>query len=232
MRRVDERDSLPWIGGPYNWILYLREVQQFHHSYQENYQKLPFGPRSLQSDTISLVPEYARGYLEELEENGLLTKNSEVSLRSQFGDISERDTNIEAPNKTEYEPTEPKRYTTTVDRRLRDQSLVRELKELYSNSCQICGARRLQSEEQGYSEVHHVKPLGRPHNGEDTKKNMMVLCPNHHADFDNGVISIEPDTRTINHSYEEVDGKPLRSRSRHTVAKKFLRYHLRNISEF
>ena len=39
------------------------------------------------------------------------------------------------------------------------------------------------------SEVHHIRPLGK-HDGADIIENMIVVCPNHHAMFDRGAITI------------------------------------------
>lgn len=227
--RVESDDELPWTGGPYNWVLYLREIQQFDSPYQENYDELPFGYRSLQSDTIGLRPEYARGYFESLERHGFLDDQTQERVEKRFGSILSEDTDTKSPTKTETYSTEAKRYTSTVDRRLRNSQIVKELKEAHSDECQVCGCRRLQGREEGYSEVHHLKPLGRPHVGPDIKKNMLVLCPNHHADFDNGVISVDPRNGEISHLYEEeVVGNILTKANR--VSDEHLRYHNENIS--
>src|SRR5262245_48782277 len=41
-----------------------------------------------------------------------------------------------------------------------------------------------------YSEAAHVRPVGQPHNGPDRKDNMIILCPEHHLQFDRGVLRI------------------------------------------
>ncbi len=41
-----------------------------------------------------------------------------------------------------------------------------------------------------YAEAAHVRPLGKPHNGPDSP--MIILCPNHHLQFDRGIISLRP----------------------------------------
>ena len=67
---------------------------------------------------------------------------------------------------------------------LRNQSLVKKIKRLYNDSCQICGLQLGKENGITYSEVHHIKPLGNPHNGKDTIDNMICVCPNHHALLD------------------------------------------------
>ncbi|WP_233194401.1 HNH endonuclease [Haloferax marisrubri] len=124
----------------------------------------------------------------------------------------------------------PGQYLTVVDRHHRDQEMVTDLKALYSDRCQVCGDRRARPDGTGFSEVHHIHPLGNPHNGPDTSDNMLVLCPNHHADFDNGVIAVDADTLTISHPYDRsIDGRSLMLRDDHTLDTTHLTYHNENI---
>lgn len=228
--KVKSDDLLPWTGGDYKWVLYLREIKTLDQPYQENFNRLPFVSQALQSDIIGLRPEYARGYFEELLDQEFISEGESRFIQGYFETVksSATDTN-HSPHS--ISTAREKRYTSTVDRRLRDHRLVEEIKERYSNKCQICRDHRLKDRNVGYSEVHHIQPLGRPHLGADVKKNMIVLCPNHHSDFDNGVVSIDPDSREINHLYENaVDGQVLHSHRSHTIAKEYLRYHINEIS--
>ena len=87
----------------------------------------------------------------------------------------------------------------------RNKTLVVGLKKLYNNQCQLCGTKLKISDTNSYSEVHHIKPLGQPHNGPDTSSNMMVVCPNCHVqlDFRNIKISKEKLTFKIPHSIDD-----------------------------
>lgn len=124
----------------------------------------------------------------------------------------------------------PGQYQTVVDRHHRDQEIVAELKTMYSDRCQVCGDRRARPDGTGFSEVHHLQPLGDPHNGPDTPRNMLVLCPNHHADFDNGVIAVDPESLSIGHPYDRsVDGRSLMLADSHTLDTTYLAYHNNNI---
>lgn len=75
----------------------------------------------------------------------------------------------------------------------RNPNLVRGLKTLYGNTCQICGTKIKIKDEVFYSEVHHIKSLGQPHNGPDSVKNMLVVCPNCHVMLDFKTIKILKD---------------------------------------
>jgi len=88
---------------------------------------------------------------------------------------------------------DPAYSITTVSRRIRDTSLSREIKSMYSNSCQICGTVVPGIGERLYSEGAHVKPLGRPHLGADALSNLLCLCPNHHTQLDIGGLVILDD---------------------------------------
>jgi hypothetical protein len=70
---------------------------------------------------------------------------------------------------------------------------VRQLRQLYRNECMFCGTQLLvgTSPPEFYAECAHIKPVGKPHNGPDTKDNMLVLCPNHHVQFDFGIITLQ-----------------------------------------
>jgi len=74
----------------------------------------------------------------------------------------------------------------------RDQILAAKLKALYDHQCMACGTKLLMglSPKRFYVEAAHIKPLGKPHDGPDIPANMIVLCPNHHLQFDRGVITV------------------------------------------
>lgn len=77
-----------------------------------------------------------------------------------------------------------------INRVIRDTYLVKKVKRLCQFQCQICGNRLQIGDEEFYSEVHHIRPLGDPHNGPDTLENMLCVCPNCHVQLDYGAIPI------------------------------------------
>jgi putative restriction endonuclease len=83
--------------------------------------------------------------------------------------------------------------TTTVSRRIRDSAMAREVKSIYDFRCQVCGVTIEGFEGRPYAEGAHVRPLGRPHLGRDTRENLLCLCPNHHTQLDNGGLLIADD---------------------------------------
>ena len=87
--------------------------------------------------------------------------------------------------------TPAKRGEAKVNRIIRDTVIVRELKTVYENCCQLCNQTLMLHGEESYSEGHHLKPLGKPHNGPDAKTNILILCPNCHVLFDYLVADVE-----------------------------------------
>ena len=104
---------------------------------------------------------------------------------------------------------ETRRQGTFVSRIIRDSRKVRALKKLHDNVCQVCKRRMTFPDGTAYSEVHHLKPLGKPHNGPDTERNMIVVCPWCHALLDFGACQL---------SAEEL------SQSKHAIASEFIAY--------
>ncbi len=66
-----------------------------------------------------------------------------------------------------------------------------------------------------YSEAHHIKPLGIPHNGPNIAKNIIVLCPNHHVMLGYGILKLQE--------------KDIKEHENHRIDNKFLEYHNKNI---
>lgn len=125
--------------------------------------------------------------------------------------------------KTTSRPT--RRIDTTVQRIIRDTALSKEIKKLYNYKCQVCG-ETIPTLGTDYAEAAHIKPLGQPHNGPDTKDNIICLCPNHHASFDKGGFGINDDFTLVG----AIKGS-LFVKSSHSISKDNLRYH-RSMSGF
>jgi len=114
-----------------------------------------------------------------------------------------------------YKPEEsgngcPDRRELITSRIVRDTEMANRLKALYGNRCQICG-EQIQLLNDLYSEGHHLKPLGRPHNGPDIPENILVLCPNHHVMCDHAALPI--------------NRNELRMAPQHNIGDEFIAYH-------
>lgn len=102
------------------------------------------------------------------------------------------------------------RVIRTVEIVLRKKALVDKIKKLYKNTCQICGTKLIIKENIFYSEVHHIVPLGRPHNGSDSVDNMICVCPNHHVLLDLKAIKLNLDKLLI---------------VKHPISETYINYH-------
>jgi hypothetical protein len=106
---------------------------------------------------------------------------------------------------------QPGRTATLTYRVLRDTTLARKIKLLHRDHCQICGLALELPDGATYSEAHHIIPLGQPHNGPDVAGNILVVCPNHHAQCDFGALRL--------------DREGIRAELGHEISDESLRYH-------
>lgn len=101
-----------------------------------------------------------------------------------------------------------------IDMQVRDAKQAAALKKHYDNRCMVC-ASRLQvgrSPDTFYAEAAHIKPVGKPHNGPDSHVNMLVLCPNHHLQFDRGILRLRKDGATFRVA-SKITGDPLHGKA-------------------
>ncbi|MFF6907144.1 HNH endonuclease [Streptomyces sp. NPDC012389] len=115
------------------------------------------------------------------------------------------------------------RRITSTSRIVRDVGLANSVKEMHADRCQVCG-EQLAKRFGTYSEAAHIRGLGQPHNGPDELANLLVLCPNHHVQFDTLAIYIDPDGVVRS----TVDGRRkgvLRLLPKHPIDEAHLRYH-------
>lgn len=102
------------------------------------------------------------------------------------------------------------RVLRTIDAILRNKALVNRIKKLYNNTCQICGLQLNVGKDKYYSEVHHIIPLGKPHNGKDSLDNMICVCPNCHVQLDLKSKFLDENTFAV---------------SRHHISANYIKYH-------
>ena len=111
------------------------------------------------------------------------------------------------------EPAAAKRALTQSERVIRDTRLTLYVKYLYDYQCQICGESIELGNKRFYAEAHHIKPLGKNHNGPDVIENILCVCPNHHAQLDFQAILI--------------DKSNLRLLPGHEISDEYVEYHNR-----
>ncbi|WP_406049613.1 HNH endonuclease [Streptomyces virginiae] len=110
-----------------------------------------------------------------------------------------------------------------ISRIVRDTTLTIKAKALHGDRCQVCGLQ-LPTRFGTYSEAAHIRGLGRPHNGPDELPNLLVLCPNHHVQFDTLAIYIDRDG-TVRATSDDCPIGELRRHPAHHISEAHLRYH-------
>ena len=125
---------------------------------------------------------------------------------------------------TEHPVSESERVQYIGNRVKRNVKFSEQIKSLYKDTCQVCKVYlKTPKDGIGISEAAHIKALGRPHNGPDTKANMICLCPNHHAQFDKRSFYIEPETLKVI-GLDEYKGKSISINMKHKVKSEYLEY--------
>ncbi|MFD3749988.1 HNH endonuclease [Streptomyces cyaneofuscatus] len=126
-------------------------------------------------------------HLPDVDRAALLERVGLAGHASASGELPDREGSVPRRRHTSFRPD-------------RDTRLVRHMKEMYDDACQVCGAR-VETMDSHYSEAAHIRGLGGPHLGPDQLSNLLCPCPNHHIEFDRFAIYIEEDW-----SAEEFDG--------------------------
>jgi len=90
----------------------------------------------------------------------------------------------------------------------RDNKTIAQLKVLRDFKCQLCGNRILKRNGEFYVEAAHIRPKSQK--GAETPSNILILCPNHHKEFDLGSKTIiertdEKIVFELNHQRYEID---------------------------
>jgi hypothetical protein len=75
----------------------------------------------------------------------------------------------------------------------RDNKTIVQIKYLREFKCQICGANIIKKDGSMYIEAAHIKP--KKDKGNELPNNIIILCPNHHKEFDLGEKEINIHTK-------------------------------------
>lgn len=123
----------------------------------------------------------------DLEDNSTLDENivaTNKSISEQLRELNQKMQNV-SPERIE------KLISITIRK---DTKIVKSLKEAAEHKCQFpnCGHRIKKKNGGFYIEVAHIKPVKQ--GGQSILGNLIVLCPNHHKEFDYGTLSIELQT--------------------------------------
>ena len=87
-----------------------------------------------------------------------------------------------------YSPSEPKTIKVKGTVYKRENSVIAKIKILRDFKCQICGTAIVKKDGSKYVEAAHITT--KPDGGNESPDNILLLCPNHHKEFDLGDKSI------------------------------------------
>ncbi len=92
----------------------------------------------------------------------------------------------------------------------RDNKAIALIKILRNNECQICGKYIRKKDGSKYIEACHIK--AKREKGKENLENIILLCPNHHKEFDLGELNITEHSNkmikfTMNENKYEIDLK-------------------------
>lgn len=234
-RPVEDQDVVPAVWRDhdgdvrdYDWLIYCRGTPELEVEppMREDFGgSFPFHHSKLTGTGIEMRGDDRAAYVNALIDHGI-SETAERRLRDAL-ETEPRASALPADS----EPPERTEYTTT--RTIRDTTLSAMAKDLYDHRCQLCGDRREGRDGGAYAEAHHVKPLGEPHRGPDAADNLLVLCPNHHADFDYGRVRVDPVSLVVEHAFDDdVDGTFLTVDPDHDLDTRYLSYHNDTIATF
>jgi hypothetical protein len=119
----------------------------------------------------------------------------------------------------------PSRARQTTFRVIRDSAVTDWVKQVHQHRCQACG-RRFDSPRGPVAEGAHIRPLGAEHDGPDDVRNVLCLCPTHHALFDRGAFVIFEDLALRSSHVGDLLPR-LAVRPEHEVGIEFVSYHRR-----
>lgn len=162
---------------------------------------------------------YVTDYWQEKGKSGFIVWRFRLEkvekIHKEFQD-ADNDSYLNKPD-SNYGKTTRKEYI--VNRIIRETKIASFIKELYNYKCQICGIQII-TPVRIYAEAAHIKALGKPHNGPDTKENILCLCPNHHTMLDLGIIAIENNLDIIGFETGKLTVHP-----NHNLDKECIKYH-------
>lgn len=153
---------------------------------------------------------------------------SAVRLWAHSGaDESIRDISKESDSEIGEDEYEKRTGRVTRTAVKRDSKKAGKFRRANNMSCQICGSSIRLPDGRRFVEVHHIRPLGTPHNGADRMSNMICLCPNHHVEMDLGAFYIDSKSRTVVHfdRRSSAHGKEVDSVRKEWPDAQSLKYH-------
>jgi hypothetical protein len=126
-------------------------------------------------------------YSKEINSTNIIDKNGEVDLELALQQLNEA-----------MQKVEPEKRIAEIELTLRkDRKIVELIKKSANYKCQFpdCSSQILTKTGTNYVEVAHIKAVHK--GGQSIIGNLIVLCPNHHKEFDYGNLNIDEQSLNI-----------------------------------
>lgn len=155
-----------------------------HIEYYEGIQKTKTTMHKMRSIFDKFSSDAFEENTDEKEQNEIL-KEIKVSKKSKEEILQEL---------LNLEETEPEIITIKGKSYKRNNKTVAQIKFLRDFTCQLCGTTILKKDGTKYIEAAHIK--AKHLKGRECLDNIILLCPNHHKEFDYGKLEIINHTNT------------------------------------
>lgn len=199
-----------------NLILIYDEIYEIKKGFQKTNLEMGFQAAIPEMHKIKLIQAKEKSIKEIIKKYGKIEKYFGIKISK----LKNKEITKIIPSSMKKESQKVK---TTTLRRVRDTVKSKKLKKIYKNKCQLCNYSFPQYVKSGYSEVHHVWPMS--DNGDDDFDNMLVLCPNHHTEFDYRVIQFDLENEFRIIDLENTNLGTITFRKDHKLDKKNILFH-------
>ena len=112
-------------------------------------------------------------------------EQNEIILEIKKQNVSKQEIIDELKN---LQPGSPQEITINYKSYKRDNKTIAQIKVLRDFKCQICSTTIRKKDGTFYIEAAHIKAKNQK--GLETPENIILLCPNHHKEFDFGELHI------------------------------------------
>jgi 5-methylcytosine-specific restriction enzyme A len=148
---------------------------KLHIEYFENHQKV----------TMHELRKIEKKYSELITENPDEIEQNEIIKDYQLKNKSKEDI---AKELNKLKPTDPELIDIKGRTYKRDNKTIAQIKVLRDFKCQICSTSIRKKDGTLYVEAAHI--TAKHNKGLETPDNILLLCPNHHKEFDFGDLTI------------------------------------------
>ncbi len=176
---LDTKRLVPQVG--FRWLEDITIIKQIIHDEITALKRS--GIRQDELKKLASIYVHATG---EVYGEGLNYEEDDIKEQDEIAEV------LRAPSRKNeiiqdlknLKPTEPEIIKFEGKTYKRDNKTIAELKILRDFKCQICGKQILKKNGRFYVEASHITPKSKK--GLETPDNILILCPNHHKEFDLG----------------------------------------------